>query len=136
MQGLIRKRNPTQITAADFFEEAEVVKQLFGRLIHGQPEQVAIIPSVSYGLESAVRNLPTTNGSKAIVVADDFPSDYYTICRWCASHGKQLNVIHPPQTREGRGKLWNQRLLEANDSGPAGVIWSSYPRADGHSFNH
>ena len=67
IQGMIRKRNPTQITAAHFFEEAEVVKQLFGRLIHGQPEQVAIIPSVSYGLESVVRNLPTNNGSKAIV---------------------------------------------------------------------
>ena len=26
IQGMIRKRNPTQITAADFFEEAEVVK--------------------------------------------------------------------------------------------------------------
>ncbi len=135
IQGMIRKRNPTQITAAHFFEEAEEVKQLFGRLIHGQPEQVAIIPSVSYGLESAVRNLPTTNGSKAIVVADDFPSDYYTISRWCATHRKQLIVIHPPQTREGRGKLWNQRILEAIDADTAVVIMSSIHWTDGTAFN-
>ena len=135
IQGMIRKRNPTQITAADFFEEAEVVKQLFGRLVHGNPEQVAIIPSVSYGLESAVRNLPTTNGSKAIVVADDFPSDYYTITRWCATHRKQLVVIDPPQTKEGRGKLWNQRILEAIDADTAVVIMSSIHWTDGTVFN-
>lgn len=135
MQGMIRKRNPTQITAADFFEEAEVVKQLFGRLIHGQPAQVAIIPSVSYGLESVVRNLPATNGSKAIVVADDFPSDYYTISRWCTTHQKQLIVIHPPQTREGRGKLWNQRILEAIDADTAVVIMSSIHWTDGTVFH-
>lgn len=135
IQGMIRKRNPTQITAADFFEEAKVVKQLFGRLIHGQPEQVAIIPSVSYGLESVVRNLPTNNGSKAIIVADDFPSDYYTIQRWCATHGKQLIVIHPPQTRVGRGQQWNQRLLEAIDTDTAAVIMSSIHWTDGTVFH-
>ncbi len=135
IRGMIRKRNPTQITAADFFEEAEVVKKLFGRLIHGQPEQVAIIPSVSYGLESVVRNLPTNHGSKAIIVADDFPSDYYTIRRWCATHGKQLIVIHPPQTREGRGQQWNQRLLEAIDTDTAAVIMSSIHWTDGTVFH-
>ncbi len=50
IQGMIRKRNPIQISAGDFFEEAEIVRRLFGRLVNGRPEQVAIIPSVSYGL--------------------------------------------------------------------------------------
>lgn len=135
IQGMIRKRNPTQITASDFFEEAEIVKRLFGQVVNGKPEQVAIIPSVSYGLESAVRNLPTNNGGKAIVVADDFPSDYYTISRWCATYGKQLKVIAPPQTRVGRGKQWNQHILEAIDPDTAVVIMSSIHWTDGTVFH-
>ena len=60
IQGMIRKRNPTQITAADFFEEAEVVKHLFGRLIHGNPEQVAIIREkgeANYGTNASSKRL-------------------------------------------------------------------------------
>lgn len=135
IQGMIRKRNPAEITAADYFEEAGVVKQLFGRLINGHAIQVAIIPSVSYGLESVVRNLPTNKGHKAIVVADDFPSDYYTIRRWCVTHGKQIQVIQPPQTREGRGKQWNQRILESIDDDTAVVIMSSIHWTDGTVFH-
>ena len=132
--GMVRKRNPTQIRSSDFFEETEVVKSLFGQIINGHPDQVAINPSVSYGLESAVRNLPVDNGHTAIVVGNDFPSDYYTICRWCAQHGKQLKVIEAPETRERRGEQWNQRILEAIDTDTAVVLMSSIHWADGTLF--
>jgi len=134
IQGMIRKRNPTRITANDFFEEAEIVRQLFGQLVNGRPEQVAIIPSVSYGLASVVANLPTDCGNTAIVVADDFPSDYYAIQRWCAKHGKNLKVIHAPETRANRGRLWNQHILEAIDADTAVVVMSSIHWMDGSVF--
>ena len=69
------------------------------------------------------------------MVADDFPSDYYTIQRWCETHGKQLKVISAPQTRSHRGRLWNQHILEAIDADTAVVLLSSIHWTDGTVFH-
>src|SRR5919112_1801350 len=53
-----RKSRPWEITPDDFFEDAEEIRALFARLVGGDADGVAIIPSVSYGISIAAANVP------------------------------------------------------------------------------
>jgi len=55
--GIRRKRDPSAITPAAFFEDVQQVRQLFARLINaGDPHRIAVIPSVSYGMATVAKN--------------------------------------------------------------------------------
>ncbi|MGZ3602498.1 MAG: aminotransferase class V-fold PLP-dependent enzyme, partial [Ktedonobacterales bacterium] len=41
-----RKAHPWEITLRDFFDESETARGLFAELVGGEPEGVAIIPSI------------------------------------------------------------------------------------------
>ncbi len=133
--GIMRKRNPAFIKPADFFNEGEEICNKLGSLINATPQQIAIIPSCSYGLKSAINNLPVNNGKYAITVADEFPSGYYTISSWCKKNEKELKVIQPPDYTDGRGKKWNDKILEAIDRDTAVVSLSSIHWTDGTKFD-
>lgn len=129
------KRNPTLIQPKDFFETGEKTKANFGKLVNCTAQQVAIIPAASYGLTTAVNNLPTDNGNSAIVVSDEFPSGYYAIEQWCRRNKKTLKTIKAPSTLVNRGKVWNQKILNAINKDTAVVILSSIHWTDGTMFD-
>lgn len=135
MSALIKKRNPTQIKPVDFFTETTRVKGLFAQLVNGAAEQVAIIPSASYGLMTAISNLPTSIGDKVLVVSDEFPSGYYTAERWCEERHQQLVVLSAPTVSKGKGALWNQQILEAIDDTCTAIVISTIHWADGTIFD-
>ncbi len=57
--GITRKANPAAgIKPPDFFGETEVVRQLFGQLVPGDPSRVAIVPAGTYGAPLVERNTP------------------------------------------------------------------------------
>lgn len=113
MEGMQRKRNPAGIKALDFFTGVETLRGSFARLVGAQAIQTAVIPSASYGLQTAISNLPVNKGDHALVIGGEFPSDYYNIESWCAEHHKTLTTIAAPPDWEGRGRVWNERILEA-----------------------
>ena len=51
IQGMMRKRNPALIKPEHYFNDAEVIRKNLGKLINGVPQQIAIVPSASYGLK-------------------------------------------------------------------------------------
>ena len=83
IKALIRNRNPSDITPVDFFKETEDVRVLFGEIVNCLPSEVAIIPSASYGFSSVLNNISYSKGQHAIVIENDFPSDYFSIKKWC-----------------------------------------------------
>ncbi len=133
--GIQKKRNPADIRQEDFFAEAEMVRVKFGQLINGDPAQVAIIPSASYGLQSAISNIPPSSGTHAITVSEEFPSDFYSLKNWCTRHRKDLVVIPSPETGPEKGKNWNERLLEAINPDTAAVVISSLHWTNGMLFD-
>jgi selenocysteine lyase/cysteine desulfurase len=136
IEAMQRKRNPTAITADDFFTDGEKLKAMAGQLINAPAEQMAIIPSASYGLATAVNNLPLDNGSKAVTVAHEFPSGYLTLQSWCNRHGKTLQVVEAsPVISEGRGQQWNEDLLNSISDDTAVVLLSSVHWTDGTRFD-
>jgi selenocysteine lyase/cysteine desulfurase len=135
IKGIFRKRNPASIKSEDFFNEAEEIRLKLGSIINAAPQQIAIIPSASYGLKSVVNNLPLNNGKYAITVAEEFPSDYYTILAWCKKNDKELKVISPPNSLSERGKKWNDKILETINIETAVVIISTIHWTDGTKFD-
>lgn len=135
MIGMQRKRNPSAITSEDFFTESIRLRQLFGQLINCNADQVAIIPSTSYALQNALNNVPLNNGKFAITVADEFPSDYYAIEKWCTQNNKELKIINGGNGPTGRARNWNEKILDAITIETAVVILSSIHWMDGTLFD-
>jgi hypothetical protein len=52
-----RRRDPTSITPADFFTDAERARTLFGQLVSCPAERVSLVPSVSYATAIVAKNL-------------------------------------------------------------------------------
>ncbi|HMI67836.1 MAG TPA: hypothetical protein VK517_17460, partial [Cyclobacteriaceae bacterium] len=109
IQGMIRKRNPAMIKPVDFFSGAGEVRLKFSKLINCQAQQVAIIPSASYGLKTAITNLPIDKGNHVVTVSEDFPSGYYTLAKWCKDNRKRVKTIAAPELNSRRGEDWNRR---------------------------
>lgn len=134
--GIERKRNPFQISANDFFSGSEPLRSEFGKLINVKdPKRIVIIPSVSYGLATVVKNAHLNSGDKIIVAAEQFPSNYYPWQRLTLDTKSTLTAIAPPDQMESRGKVWNERILEAIDSKTKIVSLGHVHWADGTRFD-
>lgn len=136
IEGVRSKRLPWQTSPADFFADSNRLRSLFAELIHAdRPRRVAIIPSVSYGMSTVARNLPGRTSKKIVVAGEQFPSNIYPWQRYCRESGGRLQTIAPPEGFNGRGRRWNQRILEAIDSETLLVAISHNHWADGTLFD-
>jgi selenocysteine lyase/cysteine desulfurase len=91
-----RKAAPWTITPADFFTETEDVRRLFGTLIGADPDCIAIMPSASYGLELAARTLPLAAGQRVLVLAEEFPSNFYPWADRAVEVGASVETVPAP----------------------------------------
>jgi selenocysteine lyase/cysteine desulfurase len=129
------KRNPAHVSAEDFFTESEALRSSYAKLINvTDPKRIAIIPSVSYGISTVSKNVNLKKGQKVIVAGEQFPSNYYPWKRLCDENEGELISISAPNTT-GRGKAWNEALLEAIDESVAVVAIAHVHWADGTLFD-
>jgi len=135
IKALTRERNPTDITPVDFFKETDEVRTLFGKIVNCLPSEVAIIPSASYGFSSVLNNIPCTRGQHAIIVDNDFPSNYFSIKRWCDTHKADLKTIKAETNDELIGKIWNNKIIDSINEKTAVVIVSSIHWMNGLKFD-
>ncbi len=133
--GIRRKANPATVTSDDFFLPPEEVRSKFAKLVRAHASQIAIIPAASYGLKTAIDNVPANKGNHAITVSDEFPSGFYTLQNWCREQQQELKIISAPPTLNRRGPEWNNRLLEAINRDTSVVIISSVHWTDGTLFD-
>lgn len=114
IEGMKGKRNPASISATDFFTKTEVLRKEFATLVNTpDPRRIVVIPSASYGLSVAARNIPLKRGDTIVVAHEQFPSNVYPWRRLSQENQAILHVVKPPDTFHHRGKEWNERLLAA-----------------------
>jgi selenocysteine lyase/cysteine desulfurase len=135
IEGMQRKRNPVSITPADFFSDVKGVRQKFGTMVNCEPSQVAVMPAVSYGMSSVIRNIPCKKGQHALTISEEFPSCYYTAKRWCMDHGAELRVIARQDDLPEKGRDWNERILDAISIDTAFVVMASVHWMNGTRFD-
>lgn len=135
IRGMRRKRVPHRIRPRDFFEESDRVRTLFARLIGApDPERVAIMPAVSYGMATIAQNLSLRAGQNVVVVGEQFPSNVYAWRRLAKETGAAIRTVPAPDG-PGRGARWNDRVLDAIDDATGLVAAAPVHWADGTRFD-
>src|ERR1700732_1398814 len=75
--GLARKAHPWDLTPDQFFTGADEFRATAAQLLASPADCIAIVPSASYGIATAARNLPAKKGQSILVLEEQFPSNYY-----------------------------------------------------------
>ncbi len=131
-----RKHRPYEITSEDFFTQRVQLKKAFATLIHAKdPQNVAIIPSTSYGIANAAQNITLHEGDEILVVDEQFPSNIYIWQRLAKKHKAQIKVVKAPLDFKHRGALWNEAILAAITSKTTVVTMAHVHWADGTLFD-
>lgn len=136
LENLRRKERPYHISQEDFFVEKEILRARFAKLISApDSKSVAIIPSVSFGIATAMKNIPFDKNDQILVLEEQFPSNFYTWKELETSHGVQVKTIKAPKVTEGRAKKWNQAILEGINEKTKVIAMPHVHWADGTKFD-
>jgi selenocysteine lyase/cysteine desulfurase len=121
-----RKSRPWELTPDDFFDEVEEVRTLLARLVGGEAEGVAVIPSVSYGISVAAANVQVREGEKIVILEDQFPSNVYPWRELASRSGARLVTVPRPEDLD-----WTRALVEEIDADTAVVAAPNCHWTDG-----
>jgi len=116
-----RKGAPWTIEASFANAQHERARTAAARLIHAEPADIALIPSVSYGVATAAKLLTPGRGTRVLVLENDHSSP---VLEWHAraeSQGFVVETIKQPTNAD-----WTSALLESIErSGAAPVSLAS-----------
>ena len=117
-----------------FFESVELVRREFAQLINCPDyNRVAVVPSTSYGIATAAKNMPLHKAQNIIIVEDQFPSNYYSWAEKCKLTGAELRIVARPEADSPDS--WSDRVLAAIDHNTAAVAIARIHWADGTIFD-
>lgn len=126
---------PARLGPDDFFRGCDTVRTSFARLIGlREPERVALIPAVSYGMAVVARNTPLERHQNLVTVGEQFPSNVHVWRRHCDATGAEMRVVSAPVEGAGRAAAWNEAVLDAIDEGTGLVAMASVHWTDGTPF--
>ncbi len=134
IRGLRRKRSPTDFPSSAFYDDCQRLRERFAALVGGAPARVAILPSVSYGIATAARNLPLGRGRNVVALGEQFPSNVYVWRRLAAEQRAEVRVVGRPGPPPC-GAAWSARILEAIDADTAVVTMAPTHWTDGTRFD-
>lgn len=130
------KGNPQNLTESDFFSRQVVLKKRFAQLIEADDYQnIAIIPSASYGISTVANNISLQKGDEVLVLKEQFPSNIYAWKRRETETGCIIKTVEAPQIGPNRAKKWNETLLNAIHSKTKVVAIPQLHWADGTYFD-
>ena len=106
--GLTRKAHPWELTSDKFFTGSEDFRATAAQLIGSSADDIAIVPSASYGIATAAKNLPVKKNQSILVLAEQFPSNYYAWERLAEKTGAALKIVSWPEDDD-----WTAAVLHA-----------------------
>jgi selenocysteine lyase/cysteine desulfurase len=109
-EALARRTAPWLTSSEDWFTGVEQLRTLFGQVIGGDPDGVALIPATSYGLAVAAQNVSARPGETVLLIADEYPSTVHTWRAFADRHGAKVITVE----RED-GQNWTDAVLATLD---------------------
>jgi len=106
--GALLKSSPWSYRAADFFTYPEALRGRFAGVLGCATDEVAIVPSASYGLAIAAKNVPLAARQDVVVLAEQFPSNVYAWRARAREVGARIVTVHREQNDD-----WTPALLRA-----------------------
>jgi len=128
--GLARKTHPWEITPDKFFTGSDEFRATAAQLVGGSADCIAIVPSASYGIATAARNLPVKKGQSILVLAEQFPSNYYPWQRKAEETGASLKVAAWPEDNDWTAAVLNALTADVAIAALPHVQWTSGGRLD------
>ena len=135
--GLARKAHPWELTPDKFFTGSDEFRATAAQLLDCPDDDcaadcIAIVPSASYGIATAARNLPVKKGQSVLVLEEQFPSNYYPWQRRVEEDGAALKFVVWPSDKDND---WTAAVLDSltDDVAIAAlphVHWTSGGRLD------
>ncbi|WP_413289044.1 aminotransferase class V-fold PLP-dependent enzyme [Bdellovibrio sp. HCB337] len=130
VQAVSFKEQPWRLQPSDFFTGCDELRSLVANLLKGKADNVALIPAVSYGVETAVVNLPLKAGQKVLIPEGEFPSNVYPWQSACAEVGAEIVFVPRPATYD-----WAEAFISAIDEKTAVVSVPQTDWSDGSHFD-
>lgn len=108
------------------FQSVENLRGLFAQLIGGDTDGVALVPSSSYGLSVAAKNLKLSEGREILLVENEFPANVFVWKELARAHGAHVRFVPTPSDYN-----WTNAVLTALERQPAIVAIGNCHWLDG-----
>lgn len=108
--GIAAKAQPWTISSGDFFTYCEEARELAAQVFGGAADNIAIVPSASYGIQTAANALPLSKGQTVLVLEDQFPSNIYPWQEKAKEVGARVLILPTPADDD-----WTRAILSAID---------------------
>ncbi len=123
--GTRAKARPWNIKSENFYDNIDIARELFSRLINTSFNNVAIVPSASYGIQVAANNIRIEQGMKILLLKDQFPSNVYPWQRVSEKTGGEIL-----QVQQSTGLSLTESVLNNLDEKVAvtalpNVLWTN-----------
>ena len=128
--GLARKAHPWELTPDKFFTGSDEFRTTAAQLVDCSADCIAIVPSASYGIATAARNLPVKRGQSILVLAEQFPSNYYSWQRLAEDAGASLKVVAWPDDNDWTAAVLDSLSADVAIAALPHVQWTSGGQLD------
>jgi selenocysteine lyase/cysteine desulfurase len=105
---VLRKGTPWMLEASFANQQHERARLAAARLIHAEPSDIALIPSISYGVATAAKVLPIARGTRVVVLENDHSSP---VLEWhvrADAEGFTVETVRQPDDGD-----WTSAVLES-----------------------
>lgn len=124
-RGARMKATPWTLTIPDFYDVVDEARALFAQIVNADPEGVAIVPSASYGVEVAAKNLTVGPGRTVVMMAAQFPSNVYPWRRLVRDQGGEIVTVAPPADEAATEAVLNAIGEECAVAALPNVLWTN-----------
>ena len=105
---VLRKGTPWTIEASFANAQHERARLAAARLIHAEASDIALIPSISYGVATAAKLLPIARGTRVIVLENDHSSPVLEWRTRAEAEGFTVETVRQPDNGD-----WTSAVLES-----------------------
>jgi selenocysteine lyase/cysteine desulfurase len=125
-RSVARKSRPGELVPAYFFEVLHEARTRFATLIGAAPDDIAVIPAVSYGRATAAHNTQLQPGQRVLLLDGEFPSTIYAWRARAAEAGAEAILLPRPRDDD-----WTRVVVEAIDERTAAAALPQCHWTDG-----
>ena len=130
-EAIENERNPFKLKAPNYFQISNEIRKEYSTIINSHQQEIAILPSTSYGFANVFNNI-STHGGNAVTIENEFPSGHFALEKWCANNKVLLNII---KREKLKAKDWNQKIIDSINLETKVVLLSSIHWMNGTKFD-
>jgi len=130
IEAVNRRQHPWEIKSSDWFSVAEDVRELFGQIINTGKDNIALVPSVSYAMAIAAKNISLNPMQKILLLDQQYPSNVYAWQELSKISGAQIVTVMKPEDQN-----WTDEVLRILDESIGLVAVPNCHWTDGSLLN-